>query len=164
MNSVNELYRMFKDGLEMTPGPEDHSFTDVWDLYADVTSMAGARLMEPRLGSSLEGAEEVRLYLARFDRVTKISDGMPVRIPEPSVRALRATGRLLEATTDIADLATFLKLAAPIANDFAGYAMTHLGRYASPIVDGLTVVARAGSLMSDQLPRAIALLAAQETP
>ena len=60
MNGVNELYRMFKDGLEMTPGPEDHSFTDVWELYSDVTSMAGVRLMEPRLGSSVEGAEEVR--------------------------------------------------------------------------------------------------------
>lgn len=163
MNGVNELYRMFKDGLEMTPGPEDHSFTDVWELYSDVTSMAGVRLMEPRLGSSVEGAEEVRLYLARFERVARISKGMPVRIPEPAVRALRAMGRLLEDTKDVEDLATFFRLASPIANDLAGYAMTHLGRFASPIMDGLTVVARAGSLMSDQLPRAIPMLAAKES-
>ena len=59
-------------------------------------------------------------------------------------------GRLLEDTKDVEDLATFFRLASPIANDLAGYAMTHLGRFASPIMDGLTVVARAGSLMSDQ--------------
>lgn len=151
MSTIDALYRELRVGLEMTPGPADVMFSELWEVYTEVTHLAGCRLMEPGMGGSLAGAEEVQLHMVRFQKVAKISRGMPLRVPAPAVRSLRAVGRLLEATPHLVDVADWLQLSAPIPNDFCEFAGRELGRGALPVLGALTVVARSGTLMVDCL-------------
>lgn len=145
---MKELYEMFRTGLEMTPGPSDPTFEELWRTYTDVTREAEYLLLSPQFSENVDGADEIELYLARFSRVAKICRGMPLQVPEPAARAFRAMGRLMTGHPTAEDLGSFLSLASPIANDLSGYASTHLGRYARPILDALTVTARAAALMN----------------
>lgn len=162
MSGVYELHRMIREGLEMQAAPGDASFAEVWEMFANITNLAGCRLMEKRMGESIDAAEEVRLYLARFDRVARVSTGMPLSVPVPAVRGVKAIGRLLEDTRQVEDLGAFFRLSTPLVNDFAGYASRELGRFSRPVVHGLTVVARAGALMSECVQRAVPALAEME--
>lgn len=155
MSGVDQLYGEFRDGLELRPGPADPTFAEVWMLHTDIVHLAGVRLFEPRFGGSAAGAEEVRLHLARFAQVQAIAKNAPLRVPAPAVRTLRALGRLLETTPYPDDLSAFFALAAPMASDFAGFATRMLGRQARPLLASLTVVARSGTLMTDQLTRLV---------
>lgn len=145
---MRELYEMFRTGLEMTAGPSDPTFEELWETYSSVTREAEYLLLSERFNANVDGADEVALYLARFSRVAKISRGMPLHVPEPSSRAIRAMGRMLDRGPSSDELGAFLSLASPIANDLARYASTHLGRYSRPVLDALTVTARAAALMN----------------
>ena len=162
MSGVYELHKMLREGLEMQAAPGDATFSEMWEMFANITNLAGCRLMETRMGASLDAAEEVRLYLARFDRVTVVSRGMPLLVPAPAIRGMRALGRLLEDTRQVEDLGAFVRLSTPLVNDYAGYAARELGRFSRPVVHGLTVVARAGALMSECVHRAVPALAELE--
>lgn len=155
MSGVRDLYKMVHDGLEMQPGPEDSTFAELWEVYSDVTNLVGCRFMESRMGASMAAAEEVRLYLARYSRVARISTGMPLTVPTHAVRGMKALGRLLESTREVEELGEFVRLSSPMVNDMSAYVARQLGRFSRPVVDGLTVVARAGSIMSDCVWRAV---------
>lgn len=155
MSGVRDLYRMVHEGLEMQPGPEDSTFAELWEVYSDVTNLVGCRFMESRMGGSMAAAEEVRLYLARFSRVARISDGMPLTVPSHAMRGMKALGRLLESTRQVEELGEFVKLASPMVNDMSTYVAGQLGRFSRPVVDALTVVARTGSIMSECVWKAV---------
>lgn len=145
---IHELYNRFHIGLESTPGPQDPLFADVWASYSAVTRLTEYLLLSDKLGCSIDGADEVALYSARFSRVASISVGMPLRIPTPSDQAIRAMGRLIEDRSHIDDVGDFLELASPIVNDLSTFASTHLGRLARPVLEALSVTARSAALMN----------------
>lgn len=145
---IRELYDRFHIGLESTAGPQDPLFEEVWASYGAVTKQAEYLLLSDQLGRAIDGADEVALYAARFTRVASISKGMPLRIPAPAAQAIRAMGRLLEDRAGLDDVADFLDLASPIVNDLSTYASAQLGRLARPVLEALSVTARAATLMN----------------
>lgn len=155
MSAIKELYREFRHALETNPGPEDTLFQDVWDLYLDVTNLVSVRLMEPGMGGSTSGAHQVQWFLAWSEQTAKVCAGMPLRVPSPAVRTVKAAGRYLERTPHVDELGEFLRLAPPIVNDLSGYAAQQMGRHAKPVVDELSFAARAGSLMYESVARAV---------
>lgn len=157
MSDIAPLYKMLRDGLEMTPGPADQSFAHWWELYTDVTHTAGTRLLEKRFGSSFEAAHEVLLFLERFPKVAKIGQHMPVNVPGTAFRATSAMGRFIESTPHLEALVEFFSLASPVVNDVQNFIVVQLGRDAAPVVDALSVTARCASIMTDQLPKTLPL-------
>lgn len=155
MSGIRDLYRDFRHGLNTTPGPEDPTFSELWKLYMDVTGLVSVRLTEPSMGSEFGGADRVQVYLAWSEKTTKLCEEMPLRVPSPAVRAVKAAGRYLERTPHVEELGEFLSLSAPIAADLGEYATHGLGRHARPVVDELSFVARAGTLMYESVARAV---------
>lgn len=142
---INELYERFRSGLETSAGPADPLFSEVWETYYAVTGQASNLLL---LEGSVDGADEVELYRARFSRVGSISAGMPLRIPTPSAHSVRAMGRLFEDRASIDDIGDFLALSSPIVNDLGAYCSTQLGRLSQPVLEALTVTAKAATIMN----------------
>ena len=155
MSGVSELYREFRHGLGTAPGPEDPLFEDVWGLYLDVTNLVAARLTEPQMGGGMGAADRVGVFLAWADPSRRLCQGMPLRVPSPAYRSLKATGRYLERTLHLGELGEFLRLASPFVNDFSGYATDQLGRQARPVRDELSFTARAGALMAESVNRMV---------
>lgn len=155
MSGVSELYREFHQGLDTQAGPEDPTFYDLWLLYADITGLVGVRFTEPRMGGEFGAADRVQWYLAWSEQVAMICHDMPLQVPSPAVRAVKAAGRYLERTPHVDELGEFLRLGAPMVNDLSAYAATGLGRHAKPVVDELSLVARAGSLMYESVARTV---------
>lgn len=155
MSGITELYRDFRHGLSTNPGPEDPSFFELWRLYMDVTGLVSVRLTEPGMGGAFGGSDRVEVYLAWSEQTTKICEEMPLKVPAQAVRAVKAAGRYLERTPHLEELGEFLSLSAPIAGDLGEYAAQGLGRHAKPVVDELSFVARAGTLMYESVARAV---------
>ncbi|MFD5600796.1 hypothetical protein ACFWHR_12170 [Leucobacter sp. NPDC058333] len=155
MSGVRELYREFRQGLDTTPGPEDPTFFELWSLYMDITDNVSARLTEPQMGSEFDAAERVQVFLAWSEHVGKICREMPLRVPSPALRAVKAAGRYLDRTPLVDELAEFLRLGSPMVNDLSEYAVEGLGRHARPVVDELSFVSRAGTLMYESVSRTI---------
>lgn len=155
MSGVSELYREFRQALETTPGPEDPSFFELWRLYSDITDLVSVRFTEPGMGGLFGAADRVQWFLAWSEQAGRICRDMPLRVPSPAVRAVKAAGRYLERTPHVDELGEFLRLGSPMVNDLSTYAATGLGRQARPVVDELSLVARAGTLMYESVARAV---------
>lgn len=155
MNEIDEIYHMFRTGLEVPAGPADPAFTEAWEIHTAVTHMVGVRLLEERMGASITAAEEVQLQLVRHARVLRVCQGMPLQVPRPAVRAVKTAGRYLELTDQVGELTEYLRLSSTIADDFGEYAGRVLGRQATPVMSGLGLLARAGAIMSDSLMQSV---------
>lgn len=155
MSGVSELYRDFRQGLETAAGPEDPTFFELWMLYTEIIDLVGVRLTEAKMGGVFAAADRVQVYLAWSEQAGKLLEEMPLLVPSPAIRAVKAAGRYLERTPHVDELGEFLRLGSPMVNDLSEYAATGLGRQARPVVDELSFVSRAGTLMYEAVSRTI---------
>lgn len=155
MNGVNELYREFRQGLETTPGPEDPTLFELWTLWTEVTDLVRVRLTEPRMGGNFSAARRVEMCLCWSEQTGRISKEMPLRVPSPTLRAVKAAGRFLERTWQIEELGEFLRLGSPIVNDLSEYAAANLGRQAKPVIDEFSFVSRMNTLTYEAVARSV---------
>lgn len=138
---------------ELTPSATDPSLEHVWEKLTTVTNEAGARLLEIKMGGNYAAAAEVLWFLHHFNRVAKVVEGAPLRIPLLAVRPLEALSRGLQETNDENDLVQFLFELPAIAASLSDHATRNLGRSSLPITDSLFLFARAGSVFQECLRR-----------
>lgn len=137
------------------PASNDPQFEDAWELFIDVTSMAGSRLLEHGFGELMTAADEVQLYLGQLDRVSRIAADAPFRVPAIALRPLKAAGRFVEDTTDTNEVCRLLTAAPQLAAGMSEFLMRTAGREARPALDLLDLAVRAGGVYRDSLMRAV---------
>lgn len=138
---------------ELTPTQDDPLFTEIWRVLEYVVFDAGSRLMESRFGGLIDAAEEVALYVAQLERVTRVAAEAPVRVPLLAARPLRAAGRLLEQTRSGDEIIGFLVEVPGLTAAFAEYLTRTAGIRARPLVDVLDLATRSGAVFVDCLER-----------
>lgn len=157
-SNVTELYQSLVGGLDLPPTPTDPTIERVWQAYTEVLNLVGVRLLEEQFGAFTGAADEVRLQLERHERVAKLMEGMTLKVPQVTSRAVSTLGHYLEETRDVEDFTKFLSLNSGIADRFSMYAKTHLGRAALPVMRSLSVLTKSAALMNECVSHELAPL------
>lgn len=140
---------------ECDPVDGDPGLSEAWELFLDVTNMAGSKLMEHRFGRQMSAADDVAHYMFHLERVAVVGRGAPFAVPSVALRSVKAAGRLLEETDRLDEVQGFLTDLPAYPAAMSEYLVRTAGRNAKPVVDVLDIASRAGSVYRDCLHRSL---------
>ena len=148
-NVTQKIYKDFTDGLGIAPGPDAPTFFEAWEAYTSVVNLVGSKLLLKSMGKQIDAANEVRLYLERHHKISRITEDMPLLVPAPAFRAISVWGKFYDTNHQIGEYLQFLVLAPAIADAFTVYATKKLGQFSMPVVNALTTAAKSATIMQD---------------
>lgn len=153
---VDQLIHTLRQGLrDLTPGPEDTAFGEVWGLYTDIVHLCGYRLLEEEFGSLTDAANEVRMYLEHFEKVERIARVLPVKVPKVTHMRMLTLRNFLRDTPEREEIVSMLQASPTVIADLAEYVQRVGGRLGFVLYELLLLVGSTGSVFQAFLTRTI---------